>query len=423
MSGLRSYINEYLTRLLETYFPNYSGLLFNLAIILWIIIIAIILHFILHRIVLKNIFNLNFIDRIEGWLSAFNKHRFFHNTILMTQSIIIQAQSKAWLEETSTLNKIICSTTDLAILFFGLMTLFGVLNAFQTMINSKAFKLHIPMRGILQTIKLILSLVFGLIAAAILLGKSPIILLSGIGALSAVMMLVFKDPIMGLVAGIQLSANNMLMIGDWLEMPKYNADGDVIDIGLTTVKVQNWDKTITMIPTYALISDSFKNWRGMSDSGGRRIKRRILINTSSIKFLNSDDIARLEKSNLLASYLQEKLDVLAKENSKQKADMSCMINGLRLTNVGTFRKYLTSYLKLHPQIQQNMTLMVRQLESSSEGLPIEIYAFSNTTSWVEYENIQSDIFDHIFAVLSEFKLIAHESPVGNDIRQIAKRAK
>jgi miniconductance mechanosensitive channel len=388
--------------------------------LLWIFIFAAAVHLVLHRIILKFVLRVHFIDKSGSWLNALNKHRFFHNIVLMFQFAIMQIQSKAWFDESSLVNRFLCSISDLAILFVALLAIFGILNSLQTMINSKSLKLNFPIKGILQTLKLIFSLIFGLIAAAILLGKSPVILLSGIGALSAVMMLVFKDPIMGLVAGVQLSANNMLMVGDWLEMPKYNADGDVIDIGLTTVKVQNWDKTITTIPTYALISDSFKNWRGMSESGGRRIKRRILINTSSIKFLKKDDLDQLQKSNLLVSYLQDKVDTLDKENLKHKVDMSCMINGRRLTNIGTFRRYLTSYLELHPYINHDMTFMVRQLESSSEGLPIEIYVFANTTNWVEYENIQADIFDHIFAVLSEFQLVAHESPVGNDIREFGK---
>jgi miniconductance mechanosensitive channel len=414
-------MHEYLVDLFESHFPTYSLALFNLAVVTGIFLFAVIVHFILHRIVLKLFLNLSFIDRAGSWLSALNQQRFFHNAVLMIQFALVQIQIRAWLGETSSLRSFISSASDLALLFFGLMSVFGILNAFQKMINSKASKRRIPLKGILQTTKIILSLVVCLISSAILLGKSPILLLSGVGAFSAVMMLIFKDPIMGLVAGIQLSANNMLTVGDWLEMPNYSADGDVIDIGLTTVKVRNWDNTITTIPTYALISDSFKNWRGMSESGGRRIKRRILINTSSIKFLDGDDIEQLKKSNLLASYLHEKLETLEVENSKLGVDMSSTINGQRLTNVGTFRNYLNSYLKLHPNINQNMTLMVRQLESSKEGLPIEVYAFANTTKWIEYENIQADIFDHIFAVLPEFKLVVHESPVGNDIRQLSKR--
>jgi miniconductance mechanosensitive channel len=250
--------------------------------------------------------------------------------------------------------------------------------------------------------------------------KSPLILLSGLGALSAVMLLVFKDPILGLVAGIQLSANNMLAVGDWLEMPKYGADGDVVDIALTTVKVRNWDKTITTIPTYALISDSFKNWRGMSEAGGRRIKRSIFLEMGSICFLDKQKLDELSKAELLTDYLSGKIEAINKENTAKNSDMTIMLNGRRLTNIGTFRHYLIEMLKKHPRIHQEMTLIVRQLEPTNMGLPMQIYAFTNTTNWNEYEEIQSDIFDHILAILPEFSLRTHESPTGNDVRLLVK---
>jgi miniconductance mechanosensitive channel len=263
------------------------------------------------------------------------------------------------------------------------------------------------------------SIFIGLLIVSTLIGKSPVILLSGLGAMTAVLMLVFKDPILGLVAGIQLSANNMLAVGDWLEMGRYGADGEVIDIGLTTVKVKNWDHTITTIPTYALISDSFKNWRGMSESGGRRIKRSLRLDAASVRFLNEADIHRLQKARLLDGYLNDKVQEISRYNSEQAADMTSLVNGRRLTNLGTFRAYLAAMLRQHPHIHQQMTLMVRQLESGSEGIPIEIYAFTSTTSWVEYEGIQADIFDHIFAVLPEFDLRVHQSPTGFDMRTLA----
>lgn len=416
MAGLKDVIYKKLTALLELYFPSYSDLLYNALVLVWIFIFAIVLHLVLHRIILRTVEKLHMVDRSGSWLNALKKERFFRNIILIIQTIFIQLQAKAWLETDSSLFSVLIFIADMAILFFSLLGAFAFLNALEDMMNSRAQKFRIPIRGITQTAKLILGLMFGLIMIAMLLGKSPLILLSGLGAFSAVLLLVFKDPIMGLVAGIQLSANNMLMVGDWLEMPKYNADGDVIDIALTTVKVQNWDKTITTIPTYALISNSFKNWRGMSESGGRRIKRSLFINTSSIKFLSEEDVQKLKKSQLLSAYLEEKLAILKKANSKE--DMSSRLNGRRLTNIGTFRSYLISYLKSHPQINQKMTLMVRQLASSGEGLPLEVYAFSNTTKWAKYEGIQSDIFDHIFAVLPEFGLRIHEAPTGEDIRAL-----
>lgn len=235
------------------------------------------------------------------------------------------------------------------------------------------------------------------------------------------MMLVFKDPILGLVAGIQLSANNMLAPGDWLEMPRFGADGDVIDISLTTVKVRNWDKTITTIPTYALIEDSFKNWRGMTDAGGRRIKRSLYLEISSVRFLHDDEIGQLQKIYLLSPYLQDKTKELQLYNSKLTQDLSAPINSRRLTNIGTLRAYMIAYLKSHPRIHQQMTLMVRQLAPGPNGLPMEIYAFTNTTVWGEYEGIQADIFDHFLAILPEFGIRAHETPTGHDIRSLGAK--
>jgi miniconductance mechanosensitive channel len=252
--------------------------------------------------------------------------------------------------------------------------------------------------------------------ASTIIGKSPVILFSGLGAMTAVLMLIFKDPIMGLVGGIQLSANRMLSVGDWLEMPKYGANGDVIDVTLTSVKVQNWDKTITTIPTYALISDSFKNWRGMQESGGRRIMRNIRIDATSVRFLSEEQIAWLRKASLLTRYIDTRMEEINRYNAEQAQDLTCPINGRRLTNLGTFRAYLDQYLRNHPGIHQGMTMMVRQLEPGADGVPIQIYAFANTTAWVEYEGIQSDIFDHVLAVVPQFGLRLHQTPTGHDIR-------
>jgi len=237
--------------------------------------------------------------------------------------------------------------------------------------------------------------------------------------MAAVLMLVFKDPILGLVAGIQLSANSMLKMGDWLEMPKYGADGAVIDIGLTTVKVQNWDNTITTIPTYALVSDAFKNWSGMSASGGRRIKRSINIDSTSIRFLSAEEQQKLAQARLLQPYIAERQQEIDSWNGEHNTRDS-VLNQRRMTNVGTFRAYLTEYLRQHPKIRKDMTLMVRQMAPGAEGLPVEIYAFTKTVVWLEYESIQADIFDHIFAVVDEFGLRIHQAPTGNDVRAIAE---
>lgn len=422
MSDLRGNFQELVTPWLQ-YLPGSSAAWFEGLAVLWIGLFAVLLHLMLHLVVRNYVATWlsKWTSKFKGnWSFSIFSHNLFRRMSFVLQGAVVQIQSGWWLEEESFLYRLIKIISDQWILLFLLLTLFAVLDVFQGVFNRRASSAQFPIKGILQTIKLIATLFMGLLAIALLIGKSPLLLLSGLGALSAVMMLVFKDPILGLVAGIQLSANNMLSVGDWLEMPKYGADGDVIDIALTTVKVRNWDKTITTIPAYALISDSFKNWRGMTESGGRRISRSILIETSSIRFLDEKLLGELNKAELIDTYLQEKLEVIERENKSKNVDMSILVNGRRLTNIGTFRQYLLTYLRARSDIHKDMTLMVRQLEPTSAGLPIQIYAFTNTTSWSEYENIQADIFDHVFAVMSAFDLRVHEAPTGNDIRSIGR---
>ncbi|MDP7294839.1 MAG: mechanosensitive ion channel, partial [Vicinamibacterales bacterium] len=273
-----------------------------------------------------------------------------------------------------------------------------------------------PLTSFVQIIKLTIYCVSAIAALSLVLGKSPVLLLSGLGAMTAVLMLVFKDPILGFVGGVQLSVNRMVAPGDWIEMPKYGADGDVMEVGLTSVKVRNWDKTITTIPTYALISESFKNWRGMSESGGRRIKRAIQIDTTSIRFCDDESLARFSKIRHMGSYIERKRQEIADWNAEHDADDTRPSNLRRLTNVGTFRAYIVAYLRHHPLIHQEMTFLVRQLESGAQGLPIEIYVFSRDTDWVRYEDLQSDIFDHIMAIAPEFDLRVYQSPSGGDLQ-------
>ncbi|MCR9262312.1 MAG: mechanosensitive ion channel family protein [Pseudomonadaceae bacterium] len=413
----RDQFKEFLLSWLEGHAPGISTFVFDIFVVLWITLVAIIFHLILHVFIRRLLVR---ISKARGnrWTKALLDNSLFHRLSYILQGAIVHIQAGLWLEEPSFLLPMIEGVADQWILLFALLAFFSVLNAFETMVTRRDTQNRFPFRGLIQTVKLIASLLIGMLALATLMGKSPLILFSGLGALSAVLLLVFRDPILGLVAGIQLSANQMLSVGDWLEMPKYGADGDVIDIALTTVKVRNWDKTITTIPTYALISDSFKNWRGMTDAGGRRIKRSVQIETSSIRFLDERLLQHLKKADLLDKYLEEMTQTVQRDNEERQLDMSVRINGRRLTNVGTFRAYLLSYLKSHPDIHQKLTLLVRQLEPSRDGLPIQIYAFTNTTNWNQYEDIQSDIFDHLFAVLPEFDLRAHEAPTGNDVRAL-----
>jgi len=301
----------------------------------------------------------------------------------------------------------------------GLWVVDGLLNAAVCIYNTFKCSRKMPIKGFVQVVKIVLYIAAAVVVLSILMKKDPSKLLAGMGAMTAVLLLIFKDSILGLVAGIQLISNEMVHIGDWIEMPKYGADGDVIDISLTTVKVSNWDKTIATIPTYALVSDSFKNWRGMSDSGGRRIKRAVHIDMTSIRFCDEAMLRRFGRFQYLREYIDGKLKELAEWNSKQQVDASEIVNGRRLTNVGTFRAYVAAYLRHHPKVHQNMTFLVRHLAPTSKGLPIEIYVFSNDQVWANYEGIQADIFDHILAVIPEFGLRVFQEPTGADLKALA----
>ena len=273
-----------------------------------------------------------------------------------------------------------------------------------------------PIKGYIQLVKIFLFVAAGVVIVATIMDQSPLILLSGLGALTAVLLLIFRDTILSVVASVQIASNDMIRVGDWVEMPQLNADGDVVDVALHTVKIQNWDKTITTIPTYRFIQDSFKNWRGMEASGGRRIKRSLLLDLSTVRFLRPDEIERLSRNELLHGYLEEKKQVLAEYRAQEVAGGALQPPTRRLTNAGTFRTYVHQYLRNHPKVHDGMTLIVRQLAPTPEGLPLEVYCFSNDTDWVNYEGIQSDIFEHLLAVLPEFGLRAYQQPSGADMQ-------
>jgi len=271
-------------------------------------------------------------------------------------------------------------------------------------------------KGYLQVLKIVIYAVAAILVIAALIDRSPLLLLSGLGALAAVLMLVFKDTILSLVASVQLNSNDMLRVGDWIEMPQVNADGDVIDIALHTVKVQNWDKTITTIPTWRLINESYRNWRGMQESGGRRIKRFLLIDQTSVRFLEAGERERMRRFLLIDDYLADKAEEMADWNAKLVQAGRDPVNMRRSTNIGAFRAYVQNYLESHPSIHQDMTLLVRQLQPAEAGLPLEIYAFTATVAWADYEAIQADIFDHLLAILPEFGLRLFQQPAGADFR-------
>ena len=281
-----------------------------------------------------------------------------------------------------------------------------------------------PIKGYLQGVSLLAYLGAGVVAIAILANQSPLVFLSGIGALTAVLMLIFRDTILSLVASIQIMSNDMIRIGDWVSMPQANTDGDVIEIALHTVKIQNWDKTISTIPTHKFISESFKNWRGMTESGGRRIKRSLRLDMNSVRFLTDDESERLSRYETLREYMIEARRKIENYNAaKAKGDPGIIPEIRRLTNLGTFRFYVLNYLKANPRISREMTVLARQLEPGPKGVPIEIYCFSSDTAWANYEGLQADLFDHLIAILPEFGLKAFQEPSGSDFAEaIADRA-
>ena len=274
-----------------------------------------------------------------------------------------------------------------------------------------------PIKGYLQVATLVAYLAAGVVVVAVLAGQSPVVYVSGLGALAAVLMLVFRDTILSLVASIQIASNDMVRIGDWVGMPQAGSDGEVIDIALHTVKVQNWDKTISTIPTNKFITESFKNWRGMSESGGRRIKRSLRLDMNSVRFLNEHEIEQLSRRELLRDYMRESVAAITRYNEEKAAGNPGVIPEIRrLTNLGTFRVYVRKYLEAHPKTHKGMTLLTRQLAPGPEGVPIEIYCFSNDTAWASYEGFQADVFDHLIATLPEFGLRPFQAPGGSDFR-------
>ena len=306
-------------------------------------------------------------------------------------------------------------------IFVAIYIISTILNAVNDIYQTTPYSHHRSIKGYLQLVKILVFFLAAILIIAVLLGKDPTVLVAGLGAMAAVLMLVFKDTILGFVASIQLSGNDMVKIGDWIEMPGHRADGTVIDITLNTVKVQNWDRTITTIPTYALVSESFNNWKGMEESGGRRIKRSVFIDVNTIRFCDAEMLKRFENFDLIRDYVKQKEEEIRNFNAERNIRDEDLLSGRHQTNVGIFRKYLENYLRNNPRVRQDMTFLIRQLQPGDRGLPIEIYVFSKSTAWAEYENLQADIFDHVFAVIPEFGLRVFQAPSGNDLKTVADK--
>lgn len=307
---------------------------------------------------------------------------------------------------------------DIYMIFLWVSIIRRALRSVRDHLRTKEAYKDKPLDSYLQVITIILFIFAGLISFSLATGKDVMVFITAMGAATAILMLVFKDTILGLVASIQVSTNDMVRIGDWIEMPKYGADGDVLEINLNTVKIQNWDKTITTVPTYYLITDSFKNWRGMQESGGRRIKRPIRLKISTIRYLEKKEIEDLKKIQLLKPYIEERQAEIDRFNEEHKVDRSMPVNGRNMTNVGLFRKYVELYVHNHPKINKDLTFLVRQLSPEDNGLPLEIYVFTSDIRWAYYEGIMSDIFDHLLAAVNYFSLEVFESPASDDLRAL-----
>lgn len=308
--------------------------------------------------------------------------------------------------------------SEIVVIITSLIVIFRFLNVVREILEGIALFKDKPLQSYFQLIKIVIGIIMGVLILSIIADKSIMYFFGAFGAISAVLLLVFKDTILGFIASIQLAANDMIRVGDWVQMDKYGADGDVIEINLATVKVKNWDKTITTVPTYSFISDSFKNWRGMQETGSRRIARSIFINQHSVKFCDNDLLERFKKIYILKGYVEEKEKEIEEYNKERKVDITQVSNGRRMTNLGTFRAYLLRYLENHPKINQELTLLVRQLEPTANGIPIQVYAFCNDIAWANYEAVQSDIFDHILAVVSQFELEVFQNPSGSDFKHL-----
>jgi len=387
------------------------------VVIVLVLALALAAHLIARRILLTTVRRLVKRSRTQ-WDDKMVERRVFFRLSHLIPALVIHYLAPGALVGLPEVQEAVLGLTQIYMILVGFMTGNALLDAasdiFQSFDKAKTF----PVRGFIQAVKLIVFLITSIFVMSVLLQKSASVLIGSLGALTAIIMLVFKDSILGIVAGLHLSANRMVAKGDWIEVPAYNADGEVIDITLATVKILNWDKTESSVPTYALLSNSFKNWQAMFASGGRRIKRAVYIDIESVHFCDDAMIERLQGVALLQGYLQQRLADINQFNQQAGIDTGNPVNGRRMTNVGCFRAYLEAYLRQNPLIHKNMTLLVRQLAPTENGLPIEIYAFCTDTRWAFYESHMADIFDHIFGVLPEFGLRSFQRPSGHNLQRV-----
>jgi miniconductance mechanosensitive channel len=389
----------------------------NATVILITAGLALLADFIIKRIIITTITRLARKSK-NDWDDVFVERKVFNRLAHLAPALIIY-YSLQYIFQAPGLVAFLENATQSVMVIVSLLVVDAVLNALHEIYMKLPISEGRSIKGYIQVVKIIFYFAGVILLISIFSGKAPKTLITGLGALAAVLILVFKDTILGFVASIQLSANKMVKVGDWISMPKFNADGTVIDISLNTVKVQNWDKTIATVPTYALVSESFNNWKGMEESGGRRIKRSINIDMKSVTFLDKAQIEKLRHFYLLKDYITRREKEIEEYNQSLNLEGSMVTNGRKMTNLGTFRAYLENYLRNHPKIHQEMTFLVRHLQPTETGIPLEIYVFSREQEWAKYETLQADIFDHILAILPEFGLRVFQDPTGDDFRKLA----
>lgn len=382
-----------------------------------VVFVAFVVDFVARRLILRGVKRVVEKSRMS-WDDTFYDRRVFHWIAHLVPAVFVNVMASAAF---GAYPAVVDVVETVALLYMAVVAMFVVHNTLDATLDiygTTKMSRRVALKPFVQVVKGLVVFAVVLSGIALLIGKSPAVLLSGLGAFTAVLLLVFRDPILGLAAGIQLQGNNMVRKGDWITVPKFGADGDVVDVSLTTVSVQNWDKTISSIPTYSLLTDTFKNWRGMEDSGGRRIKRALALDMTSIRFVDDALMERMRKVQILRDFLDKRAEEIAAFNRENDVDDSLPVNGRRMTNVGIFRAYLEHYLKRNPQVHEEMTFLVRQLAPSAQGLPIEIYVFSKDQAWANYEAIQADIFDHVLAVVPLFDLRVFQEPSGADLRAL-----
>ncbi len=395
-----------------------SGSSLNIINLFFLIAVTtIIVLFVYHitRYILRSVFDkMSSIPKMS-FLKHLRDRRFPHYLSMIIPYSLVRGSIPIVFESYSTMADLAIKAADIYLVFYVIWLIMSVVKAFGDSLKHKESLKDKPMDSYIQVVSIFLYFIAFIILFSILTGQKPMYFITGLGAASAILLLVFKDTIMGFVASIQVSANDMVRIGDWITMPKYDADGDVFQITLTTVKIRNFDRTISTIPPYALVSESFQNWRGMRDAGGRRLKRSVFIKQSSIRFVDDSELAQLKKIQLMSDYIERKQSEIVESNAKMGADKSLHINGRNLTNMGLYRKYIDNYLRNHSGVHQDLTLMVRQLQPSGQGLPLELYFFTATTVWTEYEGIVADVFDHITAAAKFFDIELFED-ISNPVR-------